>query len=400
MMRTVSFLIPFYGTFFVAFSSSSLNFRNLFNESVPNNSFYDKIVGIRPFIKEATLDRLRKKICVYVNCERNVPFSAKNVTDRVRIIKPAPTCKVEGTILSEPSELTNDTTCMKFKIPAHIAHNSLAINKADLFIHIKKKGKRKARNSRKSRKNRRITLKISDFTVEAGRGKKINARFKFRPSETKFYRVALPVSYLTEIKKSSARNLHLCITCIKCNRKTAITFPLKKKVFRAPKRKMKLKKNRPYLIIKAKKPFKKRTKRGKSVEDSDCLQQKFMRFSQIGLGKVILRPRGFYVTTCSRTCISNGVELPEMQSGVGISNKRRSKSHVIRKKDISVSQNSTNMDIVIKRKILLNSFHSCRPSGYEHRQFVAVKDDLTLSKINVRIQNADVQRCNCQRLCV
>ncbi|XP_069111042.1 uncharacterized protein [Argopecten irradians] len=391
MTRTVTFLIPFYGTFFVAFSSPSVNFRNLFNDSViSNDSIYNQLVVGRPLLEEVTLNRIRIKMCQYLDCDRT-----RNITGGVRN-KKVPTCKVEGTIKSEPSELTNDTTCMRFKIPSNIAQTNLAINKADLFIHIKKKGKRKGKNSRNARKNRRITLKISDFNKENGRGNRINARFKFRPSETKFYRVALPISYLTEIKNTSKRILHLCITCVKCNRKTSITFPLKKKVFRTPRRKMKLKKNRPYLIIKAKQPFKKRTKRGKGITESDCVQKSFVRFSKIGLGRIILRPRGFFVTSCSRTCISNDA----LQSPDDKASKKQTNSHIIRKKDINVNQNSTHMDIVIKRKNLLNTFHTCRPSGYQHRQFDAILDNLTFSKINVRVQNAELERCNCERTCI
>lgn len=165
---------------------------------------------------------------------------------------------------------------MKFKIPGNISQNSLAINQADLCIHVKKKGKRKQRKSRKTRKNRRITLKIFEFK-EGKTQKKLIARFKFRPSSTKFYKIPLSIRADSEIKGLSQRYIHLCVSCIKCNRKTTITFPLKKKVFRSskPKTKLKLKKNRPYLRIKAKKPFKSRSKRGRNTrtddnENDDC----------------------------------------------------------------------------------------------------------------------------------
>ena len=171
------------------------------------------------------------------------------------------------------SDRTNDTHCMEFRLSDTYFRSNVELSGADVYVHIKIKKRRK----RKRRRN--IVLRISRLTDDTLKRKTI-ARLRFQPTDTRWYKVALPVTLIRKLNNFHDRTLKLCIQCKKCNRKMRITFPLttsrgKKKKSRKSKKKsqrrktayrnlkvrrLRLRKNRPFLIFHVKKRFIRRPK--------------------------------------------------------------------------------------------------------------------------------------------
>ena len=148
------------------------------------------------------------------------------------------------------SDLTNDTSCMKFEIPNSIVNDS-SINRAELYVHIKRRVKNKSKNRKRHRKhNKRVTLKVRQLS-NTGKIGRVLASMQRKANKSKFYPIRLPIERL---KKASANDLELCVSCIGCNKRTSLTLVQKvrkngrrrKNKHRKPKRSI-LSRKRPYI---------------------------------------------------------------------------------------------------------------------------------------------------------
>ncbi|XP_061185665.1 uncharacterized protein LOC133193739 [Saccostrea echinata] len=265
------------------------------------NSSRSRTVSIHNYLEaERRKDYIRRQICHILKCEANQQPSTQPSTIKPQVPKDN---TQDDPILSEPADFTKDTSCMQFPIPVQYLNPDVKLSNGDIRVYIKVK-KRKNR-----KRKRKISLRVS-LIDNNNNNQTIIASRKFKLKSTKWQNIHLPSTLIKSIKKQRMKVLKICIHCNKCNKKVRVEFPLKRKSKRKKKnqrrrkiRKIKLRKNRPRLLLYSKREgisdrFRRNT--FKTCSANCCKRIRFIPFSSLHLPQEVLFPSGFTYEECTK----------------------------------------------------------------------------------------------------
>ncbi|XP_071154891.1 uncharacterized protein [Mytilus edulis] len=318
-------------------------FRAMNKNSKNSNSTTDELSSPfkafgRQLDEEIAKTKIKMRMCGYLKqlckttIDRKPLITTVNPRETTTNAATEPTSSTASNInislvFSEPSEYSNDTNCMKFKLPEESTPGK-SLPGADVFVYITNRRKRpdgkRGRRRRRRKRQRKITIKVS-LLNEHTRHKKFISRLRFRPNpDKKWNKLVLPFSVIKKANQLKERVLNLCIDCKRCNRNTQIVLPLKtlKKRHKFMKTKhldksrkpLKLRKKRPFLMFHEKESKQRQRRDTKSCSKDNpvnqcCRYQEYIRFSDIGLGDRVAYPDGFYKTECIGSCSYNSTNV-------------------------------------------------------------------------------------------
>ncbi|XP_062613294.1 uncharacterized protein LOC134275066 [Saccostrea cucullata] len=269
-----------------------------------SNSSRSRGVSIHTYLEaERRKDYIRRQICHILKCEANQQPSTYPSTIKPQVPKDN---TPDEPILSEPADFTKDSSCMQFPIPVQYLDPGVKLSNGDIRVYIKVK-KRKNR-----KRKRKISLKVS--LIDNNNNQTVIASRKFKLKSTKWQNIHLPSTLIKSIKRQKMEVLKICIHCNKCSKKVQVEFPLKNKSKRRKKkkkknqrrrkmRKIKLRKNRPRLLLFSKREgiserFRRHT--FKTCATKCCKRIRFIPFSTLHLPQDILFPSGFTYEECTK----------------------------------------------------------------------------------------------------
>ncbi|XP_063422358.1 inhibin beta B chain-like [Mytilus trossulus] len=230
---------------------------------------------------------------------------------------------------SQIPENLSDANVVLFKVVQDNQGRQLEVTSADLLVKIKYKRKKKGSNGRRKRlKVRTIFLKLSTLDTK-GKPSTVVASVTTRIKRTKWLKVAVPSKVIENAMKRDDQNLYLHLNCVGCDHRAQLILinggrnkkkrknrrkskktrdKMRDLKIKRPRRKRRLNRTRPFLILHTKVKTYIRSKRETSIcanNSACCMDNLLVDFKTIGWSDWIIAPKSFETGVCEGTCTTN-----------------------------------------------------------------------------------------------